>query len=254
MDRRHYLALSGSVAFAGCSGDPSGIISGNSSDSNTPDSSSTENPMASSQSPIETTIDGTGSSLHQITVENDGLTFFQIDTTEIISVSLINSEADSSLTLGVGFPSAFTKTPVNTQSSEYALEIEAESDINWSITVEDHPIYSEDTVNSIEFPLEFAGEGTNVFGPFLLNGFYQPRIRTNVDTSISFASQQGETLHSLSADIIANDDYADSFVNLDPISVREICWVVCDLNPNYTTVDSIDDISYEIQITEPDNN
>lgn len=253
MDRRHYLALSGSVALAGCSGDPSGIISDDSSDSNTSDSSSTESSTDSNQSPIETTIDGTGSSLREITVENDGLTFFQIDTSESIRVSLINSEAESSLILGVNYPSAFTKTPVDTQSSEYALEIEARSEIGWSITVEDHPIYSEDEVGNTDFPLEFAGESTTIFGPFFLDGFYQPRIRTNVDTSLSFGSQEGENLHSLSADIIANDDYADSFVNLDPINISQVCWVVCELNPRYTTVENIEDISYEVQITEPDN-
>lgn len=227
VNRRHYLALCGSVALAGCSADPTGIISGDG---------------GFSPSPIETTIEGTGQSLRDIRIENNGLTMFSIDTSERIDVYLIGSEAESSIRLGVDEPSEFTKIPIDTLSEEYAIEITTESNVSWKITVEDHPIYSQEEVGMSEFPIEFSGTSDNVFGPFFLDGFYQPRLRTNESLDFRFISQDGDTLHSFYPGL------ARSFINLDPINVSEVCWVSCDVAHS----DDIDPL-YEIKIVEPDN-
>ncbi|WP_147441107.1 hypothetical protein [Halorubrum sp. Atlit-26R] len=247
MNRRHYIALSGSVALTGCTGDPSGIISN--------DSEGTDLVPDSGPEPTETTFEGTGSGLHEITVENDGMTFFRIDTEEPITVSLVNSDNDSPLDLGVDFPRAFTRTAVDTTSEEYALEIEAEDSIDWSITVEDQPIYSEDDVGEATFPIEFSGSSENVFGPFNLDGFHQPRLRTNVEMNLVFANQEGETIQTISADYLQNEDIKGSFVNLDTINISEVCWVWCPLNSLFTAgiLEDSQEVSYEVEITEPDN-
>lgn len=252
MYRRHYLALTGSVGLAGCTGDPSGIISSDSNSSSGDSDTNSSSPIDSTRSPIETTYEGTGSSLIEITIENDGLTFFNIDTNEPISVSLVNTDAEDSLRLGVRYPSAFTKTAVHTTSTEYAIDVETSTEVSWSITVEDQPIYSEDNIENLDFPIEFSGESTTVFGPYSLSGFYQPRLRTNVETDLIFVSQRGETLHSLTSYGIYEEEEG-SFEDLDPININDICWIQCTVNPIRLDDDEIADISYDVQIPEPDN-
>jgi hypothetical protein len=256
MNRRRYLALSGSVAvcgLSGCTGDPSGIISndsgGNDSD---PDSMLSD----SGPEPTETTFEGTGSSLQEITVENAGMTFFRIDTEEPITVSLVDSDNDSPLELGVNYPQAFTRTAVNTTPEEYALQVEAEDDIGWRIIVEDQPIYPEDDVGEASFPVQFSGNGENVFGPFNLNGFHRPRLRTNVEMNLVFANQEGETIQTVSADYLQTESISESFVNLDTINISEVCWVWCPLDTLSTGRILTDgrEVSYEVEITEPNNN
>ena len=254
MNRRHYLALSGSVAVAGlsgCTGDPSGIISSDSGDNESGSGSVLPN---TGPQPIETTFEGTGDGLHEITIENDGMTFFRIDSDEPITVSLVNQENEP-LKLGVDSPYAFTRTAVRTISENYALEIEAEEGISWSITVEDQPIYTEDDVGETNFPVEFSGGTENIFGPFNLDGFHQPRLRTNTDMDIIFANQRGEALQPVSSNIIQNEDIIDNFVNLDTVNISEVCWIWCSLSSLFTTIaqESDQELYYDVQIVEPDN-
>lgn len=251
MDRRHYLALTGSVGLAGCTGDPSGIISNDSSGNES--GSDSVFPDTGPQ-PIETTFEGTGDGLHNITIENGGMTFFRIDTDESITVSLVNQENDP-LKLGVDSPYAFTRTAVDTNPENYALEIEAEEEISWSVTVEDQPIYTEDDVGETNFPVEFSGSTENIFGPFNLDGFHQPRLRTNIDMDLIFANQQGEALETASFDIFRNEEIVDNFVNLDTVNISEVCYIWCSLSTSYLKVvqRSDQELFYDVQIVEPDN-
>ncbi|WP_158603209.1 hypothetical protein, partial [Halorubrum sp. Atlit-26R] len=139
---------------------------------------------------------------------------------------------------------------------EYAIQIEADDSISWSITVEDQPIYTEDDVEDAEFPLEFSGNGENVFGPFNLDGFFQPRLRANVDMDLVFASQEGETIQTVSAEYDEIEEMAESFVNLDTVNVSEVCWIWCSLSSLFTNIALENDqgVYYDVQIAEPDNN
>jgi hypothetical protein len=254
MNRRHYLGLSGSIAVAGlsgCTGDPSGIIS---SDDEGNESGSGSVVPDSGPEPIETTFEGTGSGFHEITIENDGMTFFRIETEEEITVSLINSENEP-LKLGVDYPSAFTRVGVHTISEEYALEIEAEDDISWSVTVEDQPRYTEDDVGETDFPIEISGNSENIFGPFNLNGFHQPRVRTNVQIELIFANQTGEVIERVSTELDDNENMTESFVNLDSVNISEVCWIWCSLSSLFTAIalEEGQGVSYDVQIVEPDN-
>jgi hypothetical protein len=74
MDRRHYLALSGSIALAGCSGDPSGIISDDDSvspntDSNTSVDSEESNQSNTSDNSTDESTDEDGESTVEEAIE-----------------------------------------------------------------------------------------------------------------------------------------------------------------------------------------
>lgn len=261
MDRRHYLALSGSVAFAGCTGDPSGIVSNDSTPSND-DSSTTADSDESNQSDssnessdqslIETTFDGTGQGLRETSIENSGLKFIRINTSEPITIAIVDSEGELSNRLRLSYPSVFSRSILDITRGEYALNVEPDSDVDWEITIEDHPTYSEQDVETSQFPVELSGSTQEVYGPFLLDGFFQLRLRTNATMTLRFFDQQGETVGGGSVDV-ADGDYSESFVDFDPTTIDGLFWITSEINARYSGAVELEDIFFDVQLVEPDN-
>lgn len=257
MNRRHYLALTGSVAFAGCSGDTSGIISNDSSEPGTSDSrSAVENQSSQSdqsdQSLIETTFEGTGQSLREMSIKNNGLTFIQVDSPGPITITIVDSEGGLSNRLRLSYPSIFSRGVVDIISGEYAFNIQPDSEVDWSITIEDHPTYSDEEVGASEFPIKISGNNQQVFGPFLLDGFIQPRLRTNATMTLRFIDQKGETIHGVSVDI-AHGDYSESFVEFEPTTIDGHFWITSAINARYSGAVDLEDIFFDFQLVAPEN-
>ena len=258
--RKVILGVGGAIALAGCSGDPPSIISDDSSDSNP--SNSTENQSdesnqstdsnESSESLRETRFEGTGQSLREITIENSGLTFIRINTTEPITITIVDSEGDLSNRLRLSYPSIFSRGITDITDGEYALNIEPDSDVGWDITIEDHPIYSEQDVEASQFPVEFSGSTQEVYGPFILDGFFQPRLRTNATMTLRFVDQQGETVGGASVDV-AHGDYSESFVEFEPTTTEGLFWIASAINARYSGAVDLEDIFFDVQLVAPEN-
>lgn len=261
MDRRHYIALSGSVAFTGCTGDPSGIISDDSSESSNPDTNSPEESnqtnqpdgsTESEQSLIETTFEGTGEGFREMSIENDGLTFIGIDTSEGMTITIVDADGDLSNRLRLDNPSILSRDILDITTGEYAFNIEPDSDVDWEITIEDHPIYSEQQAEATEFPIELSGSIQDVYGPYALDGFFQLRLRTNATMTVRFVNQQGETVGGGSVDV-AHGDYSESFVSFDPTTIDELFCITIAINARYSGAVELEDIFFDVQLVEPDN-
>lgn len=250
-----------STILAGCSGDPSGIISEDSEPEQTGSDESVDGDQANNgdseeenqstnnifESAIETTIEGTGQSLREISIENSGIVLISVDTNSDIVISILDSNEEEVDSIDVEESEPFNKTVAELPPDDYAADIQTQGD--WSITVEQYPVVSENDVDT-EFPLEIEGNTENVFGPHVLSGFYRPVVQTNGSMAVYFYDENGIIIDS-SIVFRASRDYDESPVEIDPINIDSVCWMICNVAPvRYR--DEEYEVYYNLRLEEPE--
>ncbi|WP_152420587.1 hypothetical protein [Halorubrum tebenquichense] len=265
MDRRQYISIAGVgtlSTLAGCSGDPSGIISDDSEGSDSSENPESEDgdqsgndgsenedqsTSGSSDDIIQTTLEGSGSSLREVSIENNGVVVLSADTDSNLEILFLNASEEVVDSVEVELDQPFRRTIVELPAEEYAVDIQTEGD--WSITIEQHPVVSPEEVDT-SFPVEIEANSEEVFGPFLLEGFYRPVVQTNGSMAVRFFDQNGVPVND---PIIfeASSDYDESPVELDPINIDSVCWMNGILaEARYR--DEEDELYYNLRLEEPE--